>query len=676
MVHKRIVLMLEHDPGRRARAAALLSSAGHALVVATDAADAHTRLVECLPDAVVLCAPGGWDPAWATLIKASANAGAPVFVAEPSPPKAPPHGADGTLDLPLSDAGLQAVLRNVASRKAASFAAAAMDLDLDVFAQDGVGTAPALVGPPTDEATSLTGPDETAALARELAASPPGDGDSEALQGPHEPTPAEGTPVDAVTAALSDEAASPNEDTGPQSEKERTNVGDEPGGLREAVTGVTSPAAEEDVFASGDAATPPAGRPDREPEDTDANRHAPALTAAAVPSGPSAVARPHALPAPERAPTPPGRPLPRVLKLDAPRLPVRFTPSSAPREDATALDESLLGADATRRLCALHAQLDHASHYELLGVAQDVTDAVLEEAFLHLSRLFHPDRTLLLASGPLKDVTRAVYQRITHAMGVLRDPADRAAYDARLEGKAPAPPPPAAEDDGESAFSSAPATPPPPAAPAPPPPTVVRASKPASEPPPARPSVMVDLDASPLLASPPVPVRKDTRETPREDPASGFEDSPSGVRAAMKAGRAPPPQRIRSNPVPSGTASAGSHTGSNTTNTSATTVGLNPLLVAATVPTMAASTVAIPSQTPPPAPAAPAAAAGDALTEDMASTPGGRKFVRLAVQALGRNDFNGARLNLTFALGYEPENQALKKRLGDVEGRLSKPPAR
>src|SRR5690606_33157520 len=84
------------------------------------------------------------------------------------------------------------------------------------------------------------------------------------------------------------------------------------------------------------------------------------------------------------------------------------------------------------------------------------------------------------------------------------------------------------------------------------------------------------------------------------------------------------------------------------------------------IPTMAGAPLSSPPHTPAPM-AAPAAAATtespSPASEDDATTPGGKKFLKLALQALTRNDLNGARLNLTFALGYEPENAVLKRRL-------------
>jgi len=55
-----------------------------------------------------------------------------------------------------------------------------------------------------------------------------------------------------------------------------------------------------------------------------------------------------------------------------------------------------------------------------------------------------------------------------------------------------------------------------------------------------------------------------------------------------------------------------------------------------------------------------------------ASTPVGRKYLRLAFAALARDDLDAAHLNLTFALGHEPDNELLRGRLQDVERRLQR----
>src|SRR5436190_11392911 len=92
------------------------------------------------------------------------------------------------------------------------------------------------------------------------------------------------------------------------------------------------------------------------------------------------------------------------------------------------------------------------SHYDLLGVPPEATDAQIRAAYRTLVQLFHPDRL-----GHLKEESRTFAEdrlkALNAAYEVLGDPGKRAAYDAaqalpqraRSTGgsrPAPAPPPP------------------------------------------------------------------------------------------------------------------------------------------------------------------------------------------------------------------------------------------
>src|SRR5689334_6322863 len=92
------------------------------------------------------------------------------------------------------------------------------------------------------------------------------------------------------------------------------------------------------------------------------------------------------------------------------------------------------------------------SHYDLLGVPPDASDAQIRAAYRTLVTLFHPDRL-----GHLKEQSRTFAEdrlkALNAAYEVLGDPAKRASYDAaqalpqraRSSGmptRQPAPPPP------------------------------------------------------------------------------------------------------------------------------------------------------------------------------------------------------------------------------------------
>jgi curved DNA-binding protein CbpA len=73
------------------------------------------------------------------------------------------------------------------------------------------------------------------------------------------------------------------------------------------------------------------------------------------------------------------------------------------------------------------------SYYEVLGVAPDVEEAAIREAFFERSKRFHPDRYFSKRMGPYQDLLTEIYKRIVVAHEVLRDPRLRSDYDKRLE---------------------------------------------------------------------------------------------------------------------------------------------------------------------------------------------------------------------------------------------------
>ncbi|MBN2358925.1 MAG: DnaJ domain-containing protein [Deltaproteobacteria bacterium] len=56
-----------------------------------------------------------------------------------------------------------------------------------------------------------------------------------------------------------------------------------------------------------------------------------------------------------------------------------------------------------------------------------------------------------------------------------------------------------------------------------------------------------------------------------------------------------------------------------------------------------------------------------------AQTPVGRKYLRLAFAAMARGDLDAAHLNLSFAVGHEPDNEVLRRRLNELEREIQVP---
>lgn len=72
------------------------------------------------------------------------------------------------------------------------------------------------------------------------------------------------------------------------------------------------------------------------------------------------------------------------------------------------------------------------THYEVLGVAREISAPELKTAYYQLARRYHPDR-FRKSAAPLVPRIEAAFARITQAYDTLRDDQLRASYDAKLE---------------------------------------------------------------------------------------------------------------------------------------------------------------------------------------------------------------------------------------------------
>jgi curved DNA-binding protein CbpA len=72
------------------------------------------------------------------------------------------------------------------------------------------------------------------------------------------------------------------------------------------------------------------------------------------------------------------------------------------------------------------------THYEVLGVAREVSATELKTIYYQLARRYHPDRFRKSDAGLLPRI-EAAFARIAQAYDVLRDDQLRASYDAKLE---------------------------------------------------------------------------------------------------------------------------------------------------------------------------------------------------------------------------------------------------
>jgi curved DNA-binding protein CbpA len=177
----------------------------------------------------------------------------------------------------------------------------------------------------------------------------------------------------------------------------------------------------------------------------DSGAAAAASAAAAAPrSEPSA--RPAPPPPPAAAPPPP--PPARAAAVAPPPPP----PAAAPL-DAKAEERRREILDAWEGLAT-------RNHFEVLGLARNVGEGEVKEAYFRLAKRFHPDVHHGASLGDLREKLEAVFIRLGEAYDTLRDRGRRTDYEARLGRQRP-------QAAGDGAGAPRPGPPPRPGEPAP-----------------------------------------------------------------------------------------------------------------------------------------------------------------------------------------------------------------
>jgi curved DNA-binding protein CbpA len=119
-----------------------------------------------------------------------------------------------------------------------------------------------------------------------------------------------------------------------------------------------------------------------------------------------------------------------------PSLPPLETPHAASAQsgtDASATEAPALQDDRRRReILETQAALGIRSHFELLGVARDATDAQIMEAYFRLAKRFHPDAHHDAKLSDLREQLEAIFIRLGEAYEVLRNPRIRVSYERSL----------------------------------------------------------------------------------------------------------------------------------------------------------------------------------------------------------------------------------------------------
>ena len=100
--------------------------------------------------------------------------------------------------------------------------------------------------------------------------------------------------------------------------------------------------------------------------------------------------------------------------------------------------EKTVPPDARRQeILEAHATLKTRTHFEVLGITREATEAQVKEAYFRMAKRFHPDAHHDPALSDLRDRLEAVFIRLGDAYEVLRNPRIRASYEKALDARTP-----------------------------------------------------------------------------------------------------------------------------------------------------------------------------------------------------------------------------------------------
>jgi len=131
-----------------------------------------------------------------------------------------------------------------------------------------------------------------------------------------------------------------------------------------------------------------------------------------------------------KLPAPPPRAQPAAPR-SAP-APAREAPAPPP----PAPPPQVSSGEFAEQVQKVHATVDRATHYEILGVAREASAPEVTLAFHGGAVAYHPDRFVHLDDPDLRRMIYEIYKRMSKAYAVLSDPRQRAAYDQSLDGGA------------------------------------------------------------------------------------------------------------------------------------------------------------------------------------------------------------------------------------------------
>jgi curved DNA-binding protein CbpA len=151
----------------------------------------------------------------------------------------------------------------------------------------------------------------------------------------------------------------------------------------------------------------------------------PGASAAPPPPAP----RPEPQPAPRPVPPPPPA---AVAPPPPPPPPPPPAPAVAPAASAPSAPLDAKGEERRREILDAWEGLATRNHFEVLGLARNVGEVEVKEAYFRLAKRFHPDVHHGASLGDLREKLEAVFIRLGEAYDTLRDRGRRGDYEARL----------------------------------------------------------------------------------------------------------------------------------------------------------------------------------------------------------------------------------------------------
>ena len=129
---------------------------------------------------------------------------------------------------------------------------------------------------------------------------------------------------------------------------------------------------------------------------------------------------------------PPPPPPPPAAMAPPPPTPPPPAPAAAPASPAPAAPLDAKGEERRREILDAWEGLATRNHFEVLGLARNVGEVEVKEAYFRLAKRFHPDVHHGASLGDLREKLEAVFIRLGEAYDTLRDRGRRGDYEARL----------------------------------------------------------------------------------------------------------------------------------------------------------------------------------------------------------------------------------------------------